>query len=39
MRTRGVVAGLAVAAAAALVAPALSAYPLTLLTQAAIVAV
>jgi branched-chain amino acid transport system permease protein len=39
MRLRGVVAGLAVAAAAALVAPALSAYPLTLLTQAAIVAV
>jgi branched-chain amino acid transport system permease protein len=33
------VAGLAVAAAAALVAPILSAYPLTLLTQAAIIAV
>jgi branched-chain amino acid transport system permease protein len=36
---RAVVAGLAVAVAAALAAPLLSAYPLTLLTQAAIVAI
>jgi branched-chain amino acid transport system permease protein len=38
-RRRAVVAGLVVAAGAALVAPLLSAYPLTLLTQAAIVAI
>jgi branched-chain amino acid transport system permease protein len=36
---RRVVAGLGAAALAALVAPALSAYPLTLLTQAAIIAI
>ncbi len=39
MIPRRVVAGLGAAALAALVAPALSAYPLTLLTQAAIIAI
>ena len=38
-RHRGIVIGIVAAAVAATVAPALSAYPLTLLTQAAIVAV